>query len=282
MKIEGWKKDGDELREPLKVWLIPERNRMLYCCKEQSASDGSYLSNQTIVLLNGWQIYTWKDSIISGCCCISNNGSVEKTANMYIFRNYTDYKTFKNGEGARNTILSDTITIPPNGTKCFERWGPKHPFTVKVSSYYFMGVDIPAEMTYSSNITVSQTYVNTSDYSDPHYFRFSNSTHFSLHNTFLHRNEYIAICKAQKNSESGSASLHILSCNEPHHWTNIFIALLIVGCIGLLVVVIFAFIACYQYRHRKYWSKYVCSNRCYRQPTCKDCYPQRAGYESIN
>ena len=64
MKIKGWKKDGDELKEPLKVWLIPERNQMLCCCSEKSASDGSYLSSQTIVLLNGWQHYAWKNSKI--------------------------------------------------------------------------------------------------------------------------------------------------------------------------------------------------------------------------
>ena len=261
MKIEGSMGAGDTLEGTLRAWLVREKDLILYSRSRPAVPDGSYISEHTYVLLNGWQIYTWKDSIISGYCCISNNGSVEKTAHFYIFSNDEDLQSFTSGEGARNAILSDTITIPPNRQKCFERWGAKHPFTVKVSSYYFMGVDIPADMTYSSNIAGLLTYVNTSDYSDPHYFRFSNATRFHLHDQFLHQNDYVAICEApldkqtnKNESALGASSLHIRSCNEPHGWMGwASYMLATVGGLLLLATLVLFPLSCYcQCRRYRY------------------------------
>ena len=290
MKIEGSMGAGDTLEGTLRAWLVREKDLILHSCSRPAVTDGSYISEHTYVLLNGWQIYTWKDSIISGYCCISNNGSIDKTAHFYIFSNDEDLQSFRSGEGARNAILSDMITIPPNRQKCFEQWGAKHPFTVKVSSYYFMGVDIPAEMTYSSNIAGLLTYVNTSDYSDPHYFRFSNATRFHLHDQFLHQNDYVAICEApsdkltnKNESALGASSLHIRSCNEPHGWMGwASYTLAAVGGLLLLGALVLFPLSCYCQCGRYQYLLFKCRYSLIKCPCLLiKCYRRCSGYNLV-
>lgn len=281
MDIGGVLKSGDTLQGVLQAWLVRNDNLKLYTQSIEPYIYGGYLPNHENIVLAGLQMYTWKNSTIYGYCCIYNNGTTEKTAYLYIFVNNDDVVNFMNGEGAKNSILSDKITIPPNGQRCFSKWGASSPWTVTRSSYHFIGVDIPANTTYSSNITLMQAYVKTSDYGIPHYFGYDNFTHFAVPGGFWSRKEYIAICRAPLSvykinqfslaSRVGAESAHILSCNEPYHWMKpTFLSLLVIGIFLIIISVallVFTCICWYKYRNRLI--------------NCCKCSKQPIGYEPI-
>lgn len=99
---------------------------------------------------------------------------------------------------------------------------------------------MPGNVTYSSNVTVLQKYVDGNDYGRPHFFNYDNATKFSISRKLTDRKheDYVVICKAplyQPNispvlayrelkgnkslaSNVGSESLHITSCKKPYHW----------------------------------------------------------------
>ena len=214
--IKGAHQGGDKLSGLVKVWLIPEIDLKFFSILQHS-SDGKYCPTHEYVRLNGWWYYTWKNSIIYGSCCIMNNGSTNKTAFLYVFLSDEDFQDFIEGKGARNAILSENITVPANGSQCFHKWGPGAPLKVVKSSYHYIAVDIPANTTFSSNITVNQSVVDTSGYGMPRYIDSGNSTCFN--NLSSHHNDYIAICGAPLSKSMlqkvGSESLHVRSCNEP-------------------------------------------------------------------
>ena len=262
IEIEGSLRTGDKLQGGMKTWLVHEKDLKLYSQPNPPVRDGAYVPHHTHLLLNGWQLYTWKNSVIFGYCCIWNNGTTKQTASLYMFRNDEDVQNFKDGEGPSNAILSDTITIPPSRQECFKKWGTGAPFTVTHSSYHFIVVDAPANTTFSSNITVMQTVVNTSDYGAPHYFRYDNSTHFKVSGHLFSQNKYITICKAPLYartlhqrividdgftlaSQVGSESLHIRSCNEPQAWMKpTFLTLFAIGLGGLFVSCLLCICTC--------------------------------------
>ena len=282
MDIGGVLKSGDTLQGVLQAWLVRNDNLKLYTQSIQPYIYGGYLPDHEHILLSGLTTYTWKSSIIYGYCCIYNNGTTAKTAYLYIFLNDDDVVNFMNGEGAKNEILSDQITIPANEQRCFNKWGNSSPLTVTRSSYHFIGVDIPANTTYSSNITLLQAYVETSDYGTPHYFSYDNFTHFPVPGGFLSRNEYIAICRAPLSiyktkqvspaSQIGAESAHILSCKEPYHWMKpTFPSLLGIGSLFIIFSAILFVVTCiYWYKYRDRLLNYC---KCTKQPT---------GYEPIH
>ena len=245
---------GDTGLSEIQAWLTKDKDMTFYSEFQQPFIGRGIVSDRKQVLLNGSQIYTWKGSVIYGYCCITNHGTTEQTASLYIFTSDEDANNFISGQGTRNAILSDKMRVPPaHGDlepHCFSKWGSDAPFNVKNNSYHFIGVDIPENSTYSSNVTVLLVNVNTSDYGMPHKFA-NTSTSLSLSGKPFSTTNYVAICAAQSLTSDSEAypmekATHILSCNEPHRWMKIVfpIALAVGLCLFVIVCIAISCICC--------------------------------------
>ena len=256
----------------MKAWLVPKKELTLHGELQRPVRDGASITDRQPVLLNGWQIYMWKGSIIYGYCCITNNGTTEQTASLHMFTSDEDTVHFLNGQEARNVILSDTIRIPPGRQMCFRKWGIDAPFTVYRNSHHFIGVDVPANSAFSSNITVLQMTANTSVLGEPQQFKFNTETSFELSRHPFSANEYIIICQAPSSftnanlsdisaitdnrpisepgtemislaTRVGAESLHVDSCKEPYNWMGIAFPISLGVGILLFIVIVAVFIA---------------------------------------
>ena len=194
IKIEGVKRTGD-MDSVMKVWLKRETELEFTSQVQHPSPDGGFSLRYTQQLLQGWQTYTWENSTITVDCEVFNNSTTEKTAFLYVFVTNEDAQNF-NEEGApRNAILTDNITIAPNESRFFNKWGPQTPLHVRQSSYHYFGIAIPADMTFSSNIIITQMLVNTSDYGPPVYVSSSNSTYLPMPPSAQPNDVYVAICE---------------------------------------------------------------------------------------
>ena len=272
IQVGGDQQQGDSQLSKLHAWSVKESSLITYSNLNHPVTVKYNNSERQPILLPGWQIYLWTGSIIYGYCCITNNGLTEVTAKLYIFTSDLDAIGFVNGEGEQSSILHDSIDIPPNKQLCFQNWGPDKPFMVHQSSYHFIGVDMPGNVTYSTNVTILQRYVNGSEYGEPQYFQYNNATEFSISKGLFSHENYIVICQApfsqskasdvtQKASPHdyqfelriqqhalnyGAGSLHLTSCNKPHHWMDVaFPTLLALGLVIFLLFVIFCPIVCF-------------------------------------
>ena len=196
--VKGCPIEGDIMTDTLTVRRIHDYELKLYFKTPLTVHDSGLKTKHSTFLLLGWQIYTWSESIIAGFCCITNNNNETKTASLHMFRRNSDANRFRNGEGVRNAIISENINVPPKQTSCFHKWGIDAPYTVKHSAYHYIGLDLPANMNYTANITMTQSYVNISDYpnSPPQFFRRDNYTHFTYPHTWFKRSDYLYICEA--------------------------------------------------------------------------------------
>ena len=203
--VRGVKKFGDT-DGVMKVWLKCETDIDFVSQLQHPVSDGGYAYKHTQQLLQGWQRYTWEHSTISGYCEIINNGPIEQHAILYVFVTNEDAQNFNKRGVSRNAILTDNITIAPNESQFFRKWGPQAPLHVRQSSYHYFGIDISADMNFTSNITVTQMSVNTSNYGPPIYVSSSNSTYFPLSPSAQPDNDivYVAICELLPSSLQGS------------------------------------------------------------------------------
>lgn len=251
------------------AWLCREDELNFYSELHNPVIDGGPVDYRIQVFLNGWQIYTWKGSVIYGYCCITNNGTTEQTASLYFFTNDSDVINFVNGLGARNTILSESLTIPPGRQECFNKWGTDAPYTVTRNSYHFIGVDVPPESIYSTNITVDQTSVNTTNLGTPHYFKFNNGTEFRISKRLFWNENFVAVCEAPSDialvedanilnvsrnesavvsslaSMVGTQSVHINSCKLPYPWNRTSIIIVAVGIGGVFASIVTFVVKCY-------------------------------------
>jgi hypothetical protein len=265
IEITGKNNEGDTLQGVLQAWLVNKKHLKFYFEYQKPVIDSGNFTDREPLPLNGGQIYTWINSTIYGYCCIRNHGATEQTASLYMFTSDEDIINFIGNGGARNAILSDSIQIPPDGKEqCFRKWGPHAPFHVKRNSYHFIGVDFPANSSFSSNVTVWKMDVNTTGFKTPHFFKHDNSTQFPISFSL---DEYIVVCKAPlyKNATTplklvpnrveklGATSLHIGSCNKPHHWMKIvFPSSLVIGVILLFSTIAFFIVVCVHWqKHRK-------------------------------
>ena len=290
LKVSGDLQTGDRLIGVLQAWSVKKRNLIFYSKLLPPRTVTANNTDSQPILLQGWDKYTWTGSVIYGYCCIINHGNVKVTANLYIFITDADIVNFVNGQGAQNWILSDSITIPPGKQQCFHHWDHDSPYTVSHSSYHFIGVDMPGNTTYTSNVTVYQKYVNGSDYGEPHFFQYDNTTSFQLSKGRLFsREEYVIVCRAplylrsikdtelghttttvpsyealssaangSLASQVGAESLHISSCKEPHHWMIPFTIMFILGVafaiISAALCVVTCLRMCKHHRDRLYLS----------------------------
>ena len=259
IRVGGDQQQGDTLLGVMQAWAAKETDLVFHEKLLPPVIFKANISEHQRILLQGWQTYTWTGSIIYGYCCIINNGISDLTAKLYIFITDTDAVNFVNGQGTENAVLYNRIQIPPGKQQCFRSWGAGNPFKVSQSSYHFFGVDVPGNVTYSSNITVLQKYVDGNDYGSPHFFQYNNATYFSIEGGFFSHDKYVTICKAplyyyqtsipkslspspmsanydslrsveSLASKVGSESIHLNSCKNPYHWMTIaFPCLLGVG-----------------------------------------------------
>ena len=293
--IQGHSEAGDSLLDTFKAFLVCKHDLKLYYRKRLPIPDGGLLNDDHYRVLNGWQIYTWEKSSISGYCCIQNrNNLTDQTASLHVFLTKQDVTSFRNGKGAKNFVFSETITIPPNKQQCFNNWRADSPLTVTQSAYHHFTLHVSADnMNFSSEISLVQSYVNTSDYEDPKYFRFDNKTYFPYPNKFNHPTEYVVICEAPDymnpivditrsplvhdvpNSiysitRPEAESLHIRSCNRPYMWMKpSFIGISVVGGIGTIaVVVVCILVSLFWYMYAKHRKEYYhcCRKRGHERP----------------
>ena len=266
----------------LNSWRIITKDLKLYPQQLDPVPDSSVTSLRTHHLLNGWDIYEWKGSIIEGYCCITNLNYDTQTAHLYLFLNDTYAYEFQDGNDARHDLWSEQLNLPANRTSCFQKWGRNAPYTVEHNSYHFFGVDLPANVELKSNITVLQMTVNVSDYSysEPEWFTKENHTDISLSGSnIFHLVEYLIICGPPVQhsfSKHGTekhlqrylsdASTHICVCKYPN--ASLRNKLLSVGIVLFVPFVIVTIFACVCYL--KYCHKYPHT------------YYKRRGYQSVN
>ena len=247
----------------LNSWRIRTKHLTLYPQQLDPVLDSSVTSRQTHHLLNGWDIYEWKGSIIEGDCCITNLNNDTRKVYLYIFLNETYAYDFQDGNDAHHYLWSDQLNIPANRTSCFRKWGRNAPYTVEHNSYHFFEVDLPANVEFRSNITVLQMTVNVSDYpySEPKWFSKENHPDISLPgNNIFYPVEYVIICgpptqhsfsklgteKVVQRYQS-DASMHVCTCKHPND--SLHAALLSIGIllfVPLVVVTIFVSVCCHK------------------------------------
>ena len=255
--IKGCPVKGEVLINTLTVWQIRDDELILYSQTLPPVNFNGETADSTTLVLLGWQHYMWRDSVIAGFCCITNDNEEEKSALLHMLRDNDDAYSFTRGDSARNKILSEKIYVPPKNTSCFQTWGIGSPFTVTHSSYHYIGVDLPANMSYTANITVTQTYVNISDYpnSKPKLLGRDNHTHFTYPYSWINRIDYLYICKAppvypEHMSEPDSVSLHTCTCNKHPDWV-LAIMILIPYIITMLCVTCTCICICTVYKCTK-------------------------------
>ena len=270
IKLSGERQSDDSLLTSIKAWNVRQNELDLYSSPHPPIFDRGHTISHTRHLLNGWNIYLWEGSVISGSCCISNNGSTEQIASMKIFISDVDAITFMDGGEASNTVLSDVIRIPPGLPQYFDKWGSDSPFNVTHNSYHFIVIDLPENLSFVSNVTVLQQTVNTTDYATPHYFQYSNSTDFALSEKPFSDVEYVAICEIDTTAQVGDA-IHVKACSEPYVWMKlVFISSLVLGLLIFVVSILHfvcmcvyvcklhrdkLFFPCKYYRHRHCYSR---------------------------
>lgn len=218
---------GEVLINTLTVWQIRDDELILYSQTLPPVNINGETADSITLELLGWQHYMWRDSVIAGFCCIANNNEDEKSASLHMFRDNDGTYNFTRGNSVRNAILSEEIYVPPKKTSCFQTWRIGSPFAVTHSSYHYIWVDLPANMSYTAKITVTQTFVNISDYpnSKPKLLVQDNHTHFIYPYSEFNRIDYLYICKAppvypEHLSEPDSVSLQTCTCNKPRQWAS--------------------------------------------------------------
>ena len=254
INVQGSLQGGDSLQGIIRAWLVPRDDVRLYSQQRGPFPDGyPLLDGQRYTLLLGWSIYLWEGSVISGYCCVQNQNDTDVNASLHLFTDDEATIQYRDGEPPTRYVLAETVNIKPGTTHCFTEWGKNKPYTVKKNSYHFFILHVSKDNTnFTSKITLNQSYVNTSDYANPHYFNYDNDTYFKFPNNYLHPTDYIAICQAPSYldrsniSHPEAESLHMQSWNNPYLWKYYFEVLLIFGCFGLIPVCIgILIIICY-------------------------------------
>ena len=232
----------DSLQGIFNATLVPRDDLKLYSKQAETfLTPCNYTTCGQYTLLNGWDRYLWEESEISGSVCVQNQNNTEATASLHLFTDDEATIRYREGEPPKQYVLAETVNIKPGATHCFTEWGKNKPYTVKKNSYHFFILHVSQDNTnFTSKITLNQSYVNTSDYTNSHYFNYDNDTYFKFPNNYLHPTDYIAICQAPSYldrsniSHPEAESLHIQSWNNSYLWKYYFDVLLIFGCFGLI------------------------------------------------
>ena len=274
INVQGSLKSGDALQGTFSAWLVRRNKLKLYSKQIGPIPDGYLLRDDRYALLNGWSTYTWEGSAISGFCCVQNQNNKEQTATLHIFVTDEDVKRYRDESNAKNYIFSESITIPTNEKHCFQKWGMDKPLEVDKSAYHFFVLHVSADdMNFTSEISLLQKYVNTSDYKKPKYFSYNNHTYLPFPRGFKDPTDYIVICRAPYYITSSIDinkpdvwSLHVCSWGSPYGWRVVFpVVSAISGACFLMVlyITIASIVLCVMWlKQKKSSHKQNNNNRC--------------------
>ena len=240
----------------LNTWRIRKNDLKLTWMQKVPELDCLSTSIPIKHLLNGYDIYEWKGSIIEGYCCITNFAHMEQTASLFLYLNESYAYDFQDGKEAHNELWSETIRLPSNSTSCFQRWGNSSPYVTKYNSYHIFGVDLPSSVELKSNVTVLQRTVNMSDYRsfEPRWFTSDNSTTIPIHGSIslvFSLERYIFICgppfsqhtsHQKEKRDTNAISTHVCKCNNPKNsaiqaFLSLFTVSLFVFVVAIVIVV---------------------------------------------
>ena len=233
--------------QAIKTWLVPQNNLKFHHRQLEPVHFQENLSSS--VLFESVKHYSWRNSVISGNCCITNEGNVTAHTTLKIFSSFNAAIHPKTDD----PVFTETIHIPTTTTSCFQKWGLNSPFVTKTDGYFFFALSTSSEIRYKIEIAIKQVYVNASQYSDPQYFTSRNHSQFSYEKCFdesgLHQElmDYTILCQATA-EDVGSDSLEVMAC--PHslslHVQKVWLTLLIVLPFVLVVGVISTVCICYK------------------------------------
>ena len=111
-------------------------------------------------------------------------------------------------------------------------------------------------MNFTSEITVLQKYVNTSDYTNPKHFTYNSHTYFPFPRGVGHLTDYVTICQApdylsSNFSKPEAESLHILSWGSPYPWQVVFPVITVLSCILVFNALIISVALCIAWPYLK-------------------------------
>ena len=257
INVKGSKETDDTLLGAFSAWLVPQHDLKLYSQQVGPFPDGDSLTGVHYALLKGWRVYPWKGSNISGFCCVQNQNKTGQTASLHVFTSDKDVSRFQRNRSARSSIISETIDVPSSTERCFQTWGRERSLTVKKSAYHYFIVTVSADnMNFTSEITVLQKYVNTSDYTNPKFFTYKSHTFFPFPRGITHPTDYVVICQAPDYLSSNisrpeAESLHILSWGSPYWWQVAFQVFTALSCVIVVTTLIISITLCIAWPYLK-------------------------------
>ena len=223
----------------LSASLVDRSDLKFYSRKTGFMNDSGQLMDN-VLFNSGDAVYTWSGSIIFGKCCVENQNSVNQTATLDIYDSYDDAIE----SGGENPIFSETITVAVGMVVCFQDWSNEKPFIVEKSAYYIFALRTPGDnMNYTSEISIRQQFVNTSDYTNTNYFTNHNYSYFPYGGGITDQTNYVTICKTPP-FLIVPGRLHVRSCPKSRLLVRgLFIASMSIGMV--LFVALVAAIVCY-------------------------------------
>ena len=234
--------------QAIKTWLVPQNNlKFQYRQLEPVHFQGNLSSN---VLFDSIKHYSWRNSVISGNCCITNEGNVTTDTTLEIF---SSFNAAIQHPGTDDPVFTETIYIPTTTTSCFQKWGLNTPFVTQTDGYFFFALSTSSVIRYKIEIATKQVYVNATQYSDPQYFTSRNHSQFSYEKCFdksgLHKElmDYTILCQATA-EDLESDSLKVLACPNSLslHVKKLWLTVLVVLPFMLVVGVISTVCICYK------------------------------------
>ena len=168
--------DGYSANQPITSWLVRKEDLEFYTKQEEPTSFNETLRASDVILGYRNPKYLWTESVISGKCCISNEMETTGTSTLELFPSLQS--AFHLSEN--KPVYEETITLSANSSMCFQNWGPGKPFTVKENGYHFFVLSSNTTVKYIFEMTVTQVFVNATDYKDPNYFTSNNHSIFSF------------------------------------------------------------------------------------------------------
>ena len=229
--------------QAIKTWLVPRDELKSYNRQREPVRFEGPLTSSILFSSPTVTYYSWRETVVSGNCCIINNGGTTAQVTLEIFPTY--HSAIKLIQ--KDAIFRENISVKSNNTQCFDKWGPGKPFVAEIDGYFFFSLSTSTEVNYIFEMVTKQVYVNGMQYRDPHYFTSSNYSALAygkcFENSGVHKQpeDYIILCKATS-EDVETESLEILSC--PLHlsspYKNLWLSLMAVFSILALIFIVIA------------------------------------------
>ena len=232
--------------QPIKSWLVPRSELTFHSRHRSLIQFGGVLTSSLLFSSSPVKFYSWRETVVSGNCCITNSGSTMANVVLNIFPSYHSALN----PSQEDAIFRENISIGRESTKCFDNWGPGKPFVAESDSYFFFSLFTSTGVNYNIEMVTKQVYVNGTQYREPVYFASSNYSTLvygkCFKNSGLHKKpkDYVILCQANFEDVEND-SLQILSCplRLTSFYERLWLSLMIVFLIlAILLLAITAFI----------------------------------------